>query len=58
MAKSALAAPTDGADDPAFHAAKRRTARFYAEQILPQAAAFVPAVTGGDTVIDFDLERF
>jgi acyl-CoA dehydrogenase len=56
MAKAALAA--DGGADPAFDAAKRRTARFYAEQILPGAASLLPAVMGGDTVLAFDLEQF
>jgi alkylation response protein AidB-like acyl-CoA dehydrogenase len=61
MAKAALAAQArlaEGAGDTAFHAAKIATARLYAEHVLPAAPALVPAVTGGRTVMAFDLERF
>jgi 3-(methylthio)propanoyl-CoA dehydrogenase len=53
MARSALAASqllrgTDGPDaDAVFLREKIGTARFYAEQLLPQAAGLVPAVTAG-----------
>ena len=43
-------------DDPAFAAAKCATARFYAEHYLPRAPAFLPAIEGGATVVDFDPE--
>jgi alkylation response protein AidB-like acyl-CoA dehydrogenase len=61
MARSALAAQSylaGGTGDLAFYKAKITTARFYAEQFLPNAAALVPAVNGGATVLAFDLERF
>jgi alkylation response protein AidB-like acyl-CoA dehydrogenase len=61
MARSALAAQSylaGGTGDLAFYKAKITTARFYAEQFLPAAAALVPAVNGGATVLAFDLERF
>jgi alkylation response protein AidB-like acyl-CoA dehydrogenase len=48
MARQALVATTalaDGDADKAFHEGKVLTARFYCEQLLPQAAALVPAVT-------------
>jgi 3-(methylthio)propanoyl-CoA dehydrogenase len=41
--------------DAAFNRAKLATARFYAEQLLATAPALLPAVTGGDTVMGFDL---
>ena len=61
MAKSALAADTmlaARAGDAGFNAAKLITARCYAEQVLPAAPGLLPAVTGGATVMGFDLERF
>ena len=57
MAKSALAA-ADGAGDAGFNAAKRATARCYAEQVLPAAPALLPAVMGGATIMGFDMDRF
>ena len=61
MARGALAAQgylarRDG--NAPFHEAKLLTARFYAEHILPAAPSFLPAVTGGNTVMAFDLEQF
>ena len=50
LAKEALAASAlldEGADDKEFLEAKIVTARFYAEQLLPQDTALVGAVTGG-----------
>ena len=47
LAKAALAI-----DDPA----RRLSARFYAESVLPQATALLPAITSGSTVIDFAPE--
>jgi 3-(methylsulfanyl)propanoyl-CoA dehydrogenase len=57
MALSALAARRSEANggDPDFCRAKRATARFYAEHMLAPAPALLPAVTGGATVMDFDL---
>ncbi|HKS88754.1 MAG TPA: acyl-CoA dehydrogenase [Stellaceae bacterium] len=50
MARLALAAARRGS---AFAAAKRATARFYAEHYLPRAPAYLPAIMGGDTVVEF-----
>jgi hypothetical protein len=36
--------------------AKLATARFYAEHLLARAPAYLPAIAGGATVIDFDPE--
>jgi 3-(methylthio)propanoyl-CoA dehydrogenase len=50
LARSALAARRaldDGEGDAAFLRQKIVTARFYAEQLLPQAAGLAPAVTAG-----------
>jgi hypothetical protein len=50
LARSALAAQRrldEGTGDAAFLAQKVLTARFYAEQLLPQAAGLIPAVTAG-----------
>jgi alkylation response protein AidB-like acyl-CoA dehydrogenase len=61
MARSAVAAESylaAGTGDLAFYEAKIVTARFYAEHFLPGAAALLPAVTGGTTVLAFDIERF
>jgi 3-(methylthio)propanoyl-CoA dehydrogenase len=60
MAKAALAAQArlaNGAADAAFSEAKLRTARFYAEHVLAVAPGLVPAVTGGSTVMAFDLDQ-
>jgi 3-(methylthio)propanoyl-CoA dehydrogenase len=59
MARSALAAQrrlAEGSGDAGFNRAKLATARFYAEQNLPGAAALLPAVRGGATVMGFDLD--
>ncbi|RDD95213.1 acyl-CoA dehydrogenase [Acidovorax sp. BoFeN1] len=51
MARAMLAALAHEAEDPAFHAAKVATARFYAETLLPQAQALAAALLGaGGTV--------
>ncbi len=50
LARSALAAQRaldNGGDNTGFYRNKVLTARFYAEQILPQAAALLGPVTGG-----------
>jgi alkylation response protein AidB-like acyl-CoA dehydrogenase len=61
MAKAALVA-TRGLDagrgDAAFYRAKLLTARFFAEHKLALAPALAPAIGGGDTVMDFELEQF
>ncbi|WP_119418331.1 acyl-CoA dehydrogenase [Desertibaculum subflavum] len=53
IAKGALAAAKLKAEghDPAFHDAKIATARFYAEQVLPQAAALGGPVMAGTEAI-------
>ncbi|HEX2151790.1 MAG TPA: acyl-CoA dehydrogenase, partial [Stellaceae bacterium] len=53
MARLALAADRR-TGDAGFAAAKRATARFYAEHFLPRAPAYLPAIEGGATVVDFD----
>ena len=51
MARAMLASLRLQAEDPAFHAAKIATARFYAEALLPQAQALEAAIlSAGDTV--------
>jgi hypothetical protein len=54
-AKRRLAAGTGGEG---FCRAKIATAHFYAEQYLPGAAALLPAIGGGATVMGFDIEEF
>ncbi len=54
MARAAVAARKlldNGGDDRAFLEAKIATARFYAEQILPQAAGLLGPVTRGDALL-------
>jgi len=61
MAQGALAAQRHLAErvgDARFHEAKLVTVRFYAEHILATAPALLPAITGGATVMSFDLEQF
>src|SRR5271170_3700938 len=53
MARLALAAQTRGADG--FAAARVATARCYAEHYLARAPGYLPAITGGATVLGFDL---
>jgi 3-(methylthio)propanoyl-CoA dehydrogenase len=62
MARSALAAsrllPNVGGSDAAFLREKIGTARFYAGQLLPQAAGLLPAVTAGaDPLFQIGLSR-
>ena len=62
LARSALAAsrllPNAGGSDRVFLQEKIGTARFYTEQLLPQAAGFVPAVTAGAApLFQVDLSR-
>jgi hypothetical protein len=59
MARLALAAEraaNSGGVNPTFAAAKRATSRFYAEHLLPRAPAYLPAIEGGGTVVEFDPE--
>jgi 3-(methylthio)propanoyl-CoA dehydrogenase len=61
MARAALAAQRRldrGEGERGFNEAKLATAAFYAEQYLPGAAGLVPAVRGGATIMDFNLEQF
>jgi alkylation response protein AidB-like acyl-CoA dehydrogenase len=61
MARAALAAERRLAarqGDAGFNQAKLMTARFYAEHVLAAAPALLPAISGGATVMAFDLERF
>jgi alkylation response protein AidB-like acyl-CoA dehydrogenase len=53
VAAAALRHPAAG-----LAAAKLATARFYAEHFLARAPAYLPAITGGATVVDFDPELF
>lgn len=61
MARQALAARRNlaaGSGDPAFLEAKMATARFYADHFLALAPGHLPAIIGGETVLDFDPDRF
>jgi alkylation response protein AidB-like acyl-CoA dehydrogenase len=61
LARSALTARRliEARGDDVFLANKLVTARFYAEQILPQAAARLPAVTAGaERLFEIDAEGF
>jgi 3-(methylsulfanyl)propanoyl-CoA dehydrogenase len=60
MARMALAAihrSTATGGDTTRVAAKRRTARFYAEHFLALAPGYLPGVLGGRTVLDFDPDQ-
>jgi alkylation response protein AidB-like acyl-CoA dehydrogenase len=59
LARQALAAQlllATRAGDPRFNEAKILTARFYAEQFLPGAAASLAAIAGGATILAVDPE--
>ena len=62
MARATLAAQAAldaGTDDPEFYKSKLMTARFYAENILPQAAALIaPVRDGHHAVLAFAEESF
>jgi hypothetical protein len=61
MARMALAAERRGlthGDDTPFLAGKRLTARFYAEHFLALAPGYLCGAIGGNTVLDFDPDRF
>ena len=51
LARLALAARSRGEQ---FAAGRLATARFYAEHYLARAPSYLPAIMGGDTVVDFD----
>src|SRR5260370_18988839 len=62
LARSALAAsrllPSAGGSEAVFLQEKIGTARFYVEQLLPQAACLLPAVTAGaGPLFQVDLSR-
>ncbi|MBC8737433.1 acyl-CoA dehydrogenase [Paraburkholderia sp. UCT31] len=61
MARAQLAAAAKRDEDPAFHDAKIATARFYAEHVLPQAAALEVAIVsakGGEGVLALSEDQF
>jgi 3-(methylthio)propanoyl-CoA dehydrogenase len=61
MARGALAAQRHLAEhngDARFHEAKLGTARFYFQHALSTAIGLLSAITGGATVMSFDLEQF
>jgi 3-(methylthio)propanoyl-CoA dehydrogenase len=61
MAKSALAAErglAQGKGNAGFHRAKLTSAQFYAEQVLATVPSLLPAIAGGSTVMDFDIDAF
>lgn len=60
MTRGALAAARRMAEAPgqaAFYGAKIATARFFAEQRTAVIPALLPAVTGGRTIMEFDIEQ-
>jgi alkylation response protein AidB-like acyl-CoA dehydrogenase len=61
MARSAIAAQemlASGEGDPEFLQAKLTTARFYAEQLLPQTSSLLPMVTAGaDQLFEVPVAR-
>ncbi|PTB16826.1 acyl-CoA dehydrogenase [Trinickia symbiotica] len=61
MARALLAASTNETRDPSFCSAKIATARFYAEHVLPQAAALEVSITsarGAAGVLALSEEQF
>lgn len=59
MAKAAVAALAEGAEDAKFYEAKLVTARFYAERFLPDAGALRRKIeAGSDAVMALDPEMF
>jgi 3-(methylthio)propanoyl-CoA dehydrogenase len=61
MGRQALAAERRRAangEDAAFLSAKLLTSRFYTEHFLALAPGYLPGVTGGATVLDFDFRQF
>jgi acyl-CoA dehydrogenase len=59
MARSLLVAERLRASDPTFYSAKITTARFFAENILPQAQALATSIVeGGESTNALELEQF
>jgi alkylation response protein AidB-like acyl-CoA dehydrogenase len=61
MARGALAserALAQGNGQAPFHRAKLISAQFYTEHVLATAPSLLPAVAGGSTVLEFDLDQF
>ncbi len=59
MARSLLAAERLRTSDPTFYSAKIATARFFAENILPQAQALATSIVeGGESTNALELEQF
>ncbi len=59
LAKSALIAKVRQAEDAAFYGAKKVTAQFYAEQLMPRAEAYLKAArSGSETLMALDDEQF
>ncbi|RDU97522.1 acyl-CoA dehydrogenase [Trinickia dinghuensis] len=61
MARAALVAQDKRAEDPSFHGAKILTARFFAEHLLPHAAALQASIVsakGGEGWLALDIEQF
>lgn len=59
MARALLAAEALKASDPAFYGAKIATARFFAENLLPQAQALATSILeGGHSTNALELEQF
>jgi hypothetical protein len=57
MARSALASTRQRDLEDGFSARKRITAEFFAAHRLATAAALLPAITGGDTIMRLDPEQ-
>ncbi|PMS35556.1 alkylation response protein AidB-like acyl-CoA dehydrogenase [Trinickia symbiotica] len=61
MARAMLAAAANESTDPSFYGAKIATARFYAEHVLPRAAALEVAILsakGGEGVLALSEDQF
>jgi hypothetical protein len=59
MARAMMVSLDRMAEDPAFHAAKVVTARFYAEAVLPTATSLAHTVIiGGDTIAKAPVDMF
>jgi hypothetical protein len=59
LARAALVAREKMTEDPSFYATKIVTARFFAEQIMPRAQAFLTAAAAGsDTIMALEDSQF
>jgi len=59
LARAALVARDKMAEDPTFYATKIVTARFFAEQIMPRAKAYLSAAgAGSDTIMALEDSQF